>query len=376
MATNSNCPFCDSPRNGHCTKCTHVWHYHLGFSDAFTGERANQVHSGIKYVTFSRVTSRLESFKDYLSSAIEKMTLWKTSLFGGLTEDDLDSEAHGFSIDPQFFEDFKDIVKKREVSVISDPNGVGEKKTVEKPEVPVFNSQKFRISQLQEKKSNYVPQKKKLLLFVHGYNNTFEGAMERGALFFQDLAIRMKTDEPHTEIAVFAWPSRGQMTGYAYDEESVAYTIPYFMETLTNLCSEWSSIDIVAHSMGNRVLVYSLENLLSQATFDNHWNKIKHLGFFAPDIDLQVFENKFSKISQKIQNPSTSCLIYTNPNDRAVELSQVLHKAKRLGNQRNYKYPPSTVLEAAPDDLGFSQFHDYCFSVDTYIKQIAEFLSK
>ena len=58
--------------------------------------------------------------------------------------------------------------------------------------------------------------KRPLIVFVHGFNNTFETAAERAALFAHDLQPNVSSN-----AAIFSWPSHEKLFGYLGDEDSV-----------------------------------------------------------------------------------------------------------------------------------------------------------
>ena len=51
--------------------------------------------------------------------------------------------------------------------------------------------------------------KRPLVVFVHGFNNSFESAAERAAMFSHDLQ-----PDVSSKAAIFSWPSRGSLFGY------------------------------------------------------------------------------------------------------------------------------------------------------------------
>jgi len=61
------------------------------------------------------------------------------------------------------------------------------------------------------------------LLYVHGYNTTFEGAAIRAAQIGFDLSMTGVT-------AFFSWPSRGEMRDYIKDGDAVQTAEDYFVE--------------------------------------------------------------------------------------------------------------------------------------------------
>lgn len=90
------------------------------------------------------------------------------------------------------------------------------------------------------------PSKRRALVFIHGYNTTFDAAAIRFAQIVED------TKFDGLPI-LFSWPSRGGITEYGYDKDSANYSRDAMENLLATLAREpgISGIDIFAHSMGN-----------------------------------------------------------------------------------------------------------------------------
>jgi len=91
------------------------------------------------------------------------------------------------------------------------------------------------------------------LVFIHGYNVPFEAAVQRAAQLVRDLNF----DGP---AFVFAWPSRGELLAYGKDRtmaDESAESLAEFLAQLQQIKGV-RTVHLVAHSMGNRVLLQSL----------------------------------------------------------------------------------------------------------------------
>ena len=88
------------------------------------------------------------------------------------------------------------------------------------------------------------------LVYLHGYNVTFENAALRAAQIGVDLKFQ-------GILAFYSWPSRGKMTGYIHDEASSDAAEPYLEEFLSRFAEESGAerIHALAHSMGNRAFL-------------------------------------------------------------------------------------------------------------------------
>ncbi len=98
------------------------------------------------------------------------------------------------------------------------------------------------------------------LVFVHGFNVTFDQALQRGAQLARDLNF----DGP---LFVFSWPSKGSMLRYGSDRSSADAAVNPLVAFLGQVVAATGAkqVHIVAHSMGNRVLLPSLVKIARAA---------------------------------------------------------------------------------------------------------------
>jgi len=95
-----------------------------------------------------------------------------------------------------------------------------------------------------------------LLVFIHGFNVGFEAAVQRTAQIAVDL--------PFEGVPIcYSWPSQGSLLGYSIDENNSEWTIPHLKQFLLELAnsSGAKSINVVAHSMGNRVMTAAMQQI-------------------------------------------------------------------------------------------------------------------
>jgi esterase/lipase superfamily enzyme len=155
--------------------------------------------------------------------------------------------------------------------------------------------------------------KRKLLVFVHGFNNTFDSAAYRLAQIVHDSG---------TEAApvLFTWPSRGDVLGYVYDKESATYSrddLEYLL-TRAALDPNVSDITVMAHSMGNWVM---MEALRQMSIRQGHvFPKIKNVIMASPDLDVDVFRSQLLQIAE----PRPHITILLSQDDQALALSRRL----------------------------------------------------
>lgn len=191
-------------------------------------------------------------------------------------------------------------------------------------------------------------------VFIHGYNVKFGDALKRTAQLAVDLDVR-------GPVISYSWPSRGQVAAYAADEASVAWSAPNLEKLLVDLTSytEIRRINVVAHSMGNRALLESIERLHLRSGGDNTFaagtKLVGSMIMAAPDVDAQTFNSHYV---EAIQNVAERATIYFTDEDFALRLSQTLHSAPRLGLG---ELPNVTSIEGVDTGNGglFSLGHSY-----------------
>jgi esterase/lipase superfamily enzyme len=88
-------------------------------------------------------------------------------------------------------------------------------------------------------------------------------------------------------------------------------------------------LHFIGHSMGNRILTRSLNQLIQKETFKNKINTIAQIILAAPDIDIDVFNKEIYPTFKTIGKRRT---IYASDKDLALFVSEKIRKGlKRVG---------------------------------------------
>lgn len=186
--------------------------------------------------------------------------------------------------------------------------------------------------------------KKDLVVFVHGFNNTFEDAARALALFSQDVNFGAVP-------ILFSWPSDGIALRYPSDEEEVRASRDNFLAFLTLLKNQTAAhqIHVTAHSMGNRLVVETVDRFdLEQRS--NRNALFGHLIMAAPDVYPEIFSQTLDAIKRR----SKRVTLYVSEKDSALKCSKVLHGNRRLGEAGGVPFVASgietiDVTNAEPD---------------------------
>jgi len=144
-----------------------------------------------------------------------------------------------------------------------------------------------------------------VLVFIHGYNNSFLDALKRTAQLAADL------DWQGTAV-VFSWPSRGALLGFNGDRanaEASAAPLRVFLGMLANR-ADAGRIDIVAHSMGARVL------LLALAGFENPRRPFDQIAMAA----LEMSRDEFIALAPRAAAAAGRVTLYASSSDRPLQV--------------------------------------------------------
>ena len=177
--------------------------------------------------------------------------------------------------------------------------------------------------------------KKQVLVFVHGFNNKFEDAVYRFAQIVHDSGTEAVP-------VLFTWPSKGSVLAYGYDHESSTYSRNQLEDVLSGLVADPSvgEISILAHSMGNWLLLESLRQMAIRG--GRIPPKIKNVLLAAPDIDIDIAREQIADMGPVKPNFA----LFLSRSDKALALSKdVWGSAARLGDIDPMKEPYLSMLK-------------------------------
>jgi esterase/lipase superfamily enzyme len=150
-----------------------------------------------------------------------------------------------------------------------------------------------------------------ILLFIHGFRMTFEGAALDAAHLSDGISFRGDT-------MMFSWPSKAGLFDYSYDRESAMWSRDAFERVLdaAMLSPTRSRIHMVAHSLGTMVTLEALRQLNARYS-DAAADKVGAVVFASPDIDIDVFTSSIERLGPL----AAKITVVTATNDRALALS-------------------------------------------------------
>lgn len=163
---------------------------------------------------------------------------------------------------------------------------------------------------------------KRVLIFVHGFNTSYEEAVFRFAQLSHDAGAE-------TAPVLFTWPSQGSIFGYLYDRDSANYSRSALEALIEQAAAnpEVEEITLMAHSMGSWLTMEALRQYAIRK--GDLPKKLQNIVLASPDLDVDVFRDQLDEIGTS-QDRIT---IFTSQDDRALLVSRRLAGGtQRLGS--------------------------------------------
>jgi esterase/lipase superfamily enzyme len=159
------------------------------------------------------------------------------------------------------------------------------------------------------------------LIFVHGYNVSFEDAARRAAQISVDLKFPGRT-------LLYSWASAADAKRYTVDEDTIDWSRKYLEEFLQLALTEIGARDVhvIAHSMGNRALMNALERL-DPGKLAKGAAALSQVIFAAPDIG----RDRFVQLAEAFRGRAQRCTLYASSRDIALKASRAVHGYPRAG---------------------------------------------
>ncbi|GAB3726170.1 alpha/beta hydrolase [Hymenobacter agri] len=167
------------------------------------------------------------------------------------------------------------------------------------------------------------------LVFIHGYNVSFEDAAIRAAQIGYDLQVR-------GPVSFFSWPSQGNLLGYAADEAAIEASEAAITQYLLDFAQHSGAkrVHVIAHSMGNRGLLRALQRIATGTAAETP-KLFEHIILAAPDVDQALFLN----LAEYYGRTARHTTLYVSSKDKALAGSRML----RTGMARAGLTPPVTI---------------------------------
>lgn len=188
-----------------------------------------------------------------------------------------------------------------------------------------------------------------VLVYIHGYNIGLERACKQAAVLARRTGFENR-------LLLFSWPASRTVLTYRKDERRMIASMPAIVAALGNLAERYGAgnINVIAHSMGSRAIVSSIEAAPAEG------DPIANLILIAPDIDRDVFAESLPALKERVRDIT----VVVSESDRLLMLSQTVNLGERLGQASDFDAEGVEVLDVTGfEDLGFGN-HVYHLSND------------
>ena len=173
-----------------------------------------------------------------------------------------------------------------------------------------------------------ISQQKDIFIYVHGYKVVFDNPVLVAAELWHYLG--------YEGVAIaYAWPSTPSRWAYFADAETTDIAAHHFAVLLEYLADETDAqrIHIIGYSQGTRMVSQALHRMalkLQHLPASQAWERLRlgNVILIGSDIDREVMAGY---IVDGLLNIPDRLTIYLSRRDRALDLSQMLLRRKRLG---------------------------------------------
>lgn len=197
-----------------------------------------------------------------------------------------------------------------------------------------------------------------LLVFIHGFDNTFEDAITRAAFNREFLAASGKPGTDTTVLA-FSWPSLGKIASfpmpdadYRHDQKmatlSGAHLMSFFaqIEPLLRMArAKGCRTYLLAHSMGNLALESAVENWFLHGNGNAELFNVSILA--AGDCGFDAFAQPHLTALNGLSLLASRISIYYSGEDEVLDLSRIINGLQRLGQDGPKDRTDQTTFPAA-----------------------------
>ena len=210
-------------------------------------------------------------------------------------------------------------------------------------------------------------ERKEVVVFIHGYNNSFADA----AYAMGSICRLLRRD---FVCVLLTWPaggSRGAFMGYNVDRESGEFAVADMRKAIRAIGETEGvrGVHIIAHSRGTDVLASVFQQLSVEAyvsRFSITQNlRVRNIVLFAPDIDIDVAATKIFDVfsdpdvpygakknpNAAIRQGSFHLTIYSSPGDQALGLSSSIFGSRLRLGQLDLSGQEAKALRADPGHL-------------------------
>jgi esterase/lipase superfamily enzyme len=158
----------------------------------------------------------------------------------------------------------------------------------------------------------------RVVVYVHGYNMSFEDACRRAALFQYNVRLEQR-------LLLFSWPADAKVMRYVGDIGDVEWSVLPLKTVLLMLIDRYGpkSVDVIGHSLGARA-VFDAATAVAAARGAGTLGRVI---LIAPDVDADVFVRDYAAFGEA----GSATSVYVSQQDRALKASRNVSHQLRLG---------------------------------------------
>lgn len=160
---------------------------------------------------------------------------------------------------------------------------------------------------------------REVLVYVHGYNKSFELAAARLAQVVADIGF-------DGTAVLFSWPSADHIRDYVRDQQAARNAGFHLLRLIRDVIPSAGpvTVHILVHSMGAEVL----GKALMLAEEGARPPRLGQVILAAPDIDVRTFDREILPV---LRTRTDAITLYASAHDEALRASRVLNGDWRLG---------------------------------------------
>ena len=180
-----------------------------------------------------------------------------------------------------------------------------------------------------------------ILININGFREHFPSALRKTAFLGHVLDI----DSP---ILAFDWPGNQGSTprGYLRAQQVAGESGAELARTMEMIIRQVQPdrLWLVANSMGAEVVVHAFSHLYRQADLADTQTEIENVVLTAPDVGKAQFNSQFKR---EVTAIASNLTVYVSSNDRALLMSRLINRGRRLGESTLNPRNPDQFQEAA-----------------------------
>lgn len=191
---------------------------------------------------------------------------------------------------------------------------------------------------------------KGVLIYIHGYNMTFESALMRAGQLAWDFQL------PGHPMA-YSWASQGTVLAYERDRELAYLSAPHFADYVQMLrASDPGPIDVIAEGLGALVLLDGAIRLAADPANAIGKKPFGQLIFAVPDVDAARFAQEIKSVIGLAEHIT----VVTAPTSPVMRAASMVAGAPRAGSDYSYlssiKDIDTILLNDTTEGLNHSAF--------------------